>query len=63
MPEDRGVCLILALSLLLKEQILNSAGVSEDGSSHSLRPHCLNPDQRAFHRQTPHLSCDEGSKV
>ncbi len=32
--------LILGLSLLLKEQILNSAGVSEDGSSHSLRPHC-----------------------
>ncbi len=34
MPEDR--VLILGLSMLLEEQILNSAGVSENGSSDSL---------------------------
>ena len=45
--------LILGLSMLLEEQILNSAGVSENGSPDSLRPAALNPDQRAFHRQIP----------
>jgi len=54
--------LILGLSLLLEEQILNSAGVSEDGCQTAYAPTALNPDQRAFHRQTPHLSCDEGFK-
>jgi len=54
--------LILGLSMLLEEQILNSAGVSENGSSDSLPPTALNPYQRAFHRQTFRLSRDEGFK-
>jgi hypothetical protein len=54
--------LMLGLSMLLEEQILNSAGISENGSSDSLPPTALNPDQRAFQRQTPRLSRDEGFK-
>jgi hypothetical protein len=52
--------LILGLSMLLEEQILNLAGVSENGSSDSLPPTALNPDQRALYRQTLRLSRDEG---